>query len=1007
MKYLRLVMLAFAATALSAAPIRLENDSAVAEISPETGRITAWRLKKGENLLWNNHTGNLSHQSAPGWKNYGGDKVWLVPQKQRYNAFGNDAPDPVIDGQPWQVAEHTPYSVVLKSGRSDALHCMVTRTIVLDRSKPELTVTARAERFAPSPLPVELWTVTQARRPEYGLLGLDSDFYPGDRRWRLMRKSGTPVQVGEFGDLLEVRFGQKGWEKISSWGRLVAAVYPGVIFLQEFDAPPEGCFPERCTAQIFVGEEYLELESHSALCHLKAGEAIESTIRWRLVPRPAERNAAADREAVRREHGGRWVQIAPGGGGRTMYCQPFPGYPDRLLCTGDMGGVFYSADGGRSWRLADSRRMERVPYTGGTPPWEFVPERPGEVWAGSKTRGLLRSRDFGATWEAVPGPWERLTMRDWWHSMGPELIRFTSDGQYALAFWKSFGDNNEKKLFESSDAGEHWREISLPGNFGLMRAICFGAPGEALLLSDSDLYRLRDGRIEQLPAKLPGKVFAGAVSGDGIYAASKLEDGSTRLLRINGTGEVRELDFHAGGGAKVISALGAALTDSRTLYVGTRGTGECPAAIWKSADSGKNWRKTLIRKADDPDINISPDRWTTGRWGWNTAPASISVDRNNSDLVTFTDFTMCGYSRDGGRSWEIVSTGPVRSGLIPGGGMPMLTGWNYYLHGSRHHAATTDFANWRSDDGGRNWSFAPPENTVWHNNIYAYAFDPADPDRMWAAASLKHDLPYWHHLITQGRQPRLWRGGVLSSTDGGKNWTMPDLKRYGLPDLPVTDLLRASDGVLYAAVLGGGIYRSSDGGKSWTAWNDGLPDCPNTLRIVESPDGRFYAVVTAKWDHRNRIVISGGIYRRRPAGGNWEKLPLPADFVFPVSLTFSEDGKTLYSGCFRLWRERRRTGGGAYAEPGLWRFDADGGNARKMLDGLPVYEARPVPGRPAELYCGTVGEGLFRSGDGGASWHSVLECPAGNIHTITFDPSRPTCLFVTTFGQGIWHGQID
>ena len=50
MKYLRLVMFAFAATALSAAPIRLENDSAVAEISPETGRITAWRLKKGENL---------------------------------------------------------------------------------------------------------------------------------------------------------------------------------------------------------------------------------------------------------------------------------------------------------------------------------------------------------------------------------------------------------------------------------------------------------------------------------------------------------------------------------------------------------------------------------------------------------------------------------------------------------------------------------------------------------------------------------------------------------------------------------------------------------------------------------------------------------------------------------------------------------------------------------------------------------------------------------------------
>ncbi len=963
---------------LGAAAIRLENNHVIVEIIPETGRITAWQLKGGRNVIWNNRSDDLVVLSVPGWKNHGGDKVWLVPQDQRPQVFGNKAPDPVIDGQAWTVTAQTAHSVALRSGRSLKLGCSVTRTISLDADAAALTIINTVERFAPSPYPVEIWSVTQAIRPEYGLLDLSDDLFPEQPRYWQMRKTPVSIQDNE----LKVELPKEGWTKVHSWGRAVSAVYEEVIFKQSFEVAKTGNYPDRSTAQFYVVENYVELELLSDLRPLKEGEAMTNRVRWELLPRTKDA----------------WQQLLPGGGGRIMFCQMAPDDPEKLVATGDMGGVFQSPDGGKNWSLIDSRRMERAPWTLGASPFEFIPSHPGEVWCGSKTRGMLRSRDYGANWEPVAGPWDKLTLRDWWHWLGPEMIRFAADGQYGLAFWNSFGDNAEKKLFTTENGGGSWREIKLPERVKSLRAIRF-LEDKALLIGVDGAWHLEKDRITELPTEWTGNVFATAVSGKGIYAGMMREDKSRILVRLDDRGRATLMDFDKGP----VNSVAAPFDDDRTIYVGTRGTPGNPATVWKSTDSGKTWAAILTRKAKQSGTNISPDRWTTGRWGWNTPPASMVVDRSNPELVTFTDSTMCGYSRNGGKHWEIISTLPTHGEWIPGGGVPMITGWNYYIHGRSHYVATTDFANWRSLDGGRGWYFAPPENAIWHNNIYACAFDPADPNRMWAAISLKHDLPYWHHLITQGREPNLWRGGVLTSSDGGATWQMPDLKTYGVPDLPVTDILRTSDGVFLAAVLGAGVYRSEDG-KNWCPFIGGLPEKANTLRIVQSPGGGIYTVVTAQWNPNTQCTTGGGIYRLN--GDRWEKLPLPDGIVFPVSLTFGEDGKSMYIGCFQLWRERRRTGSGDFAEPGLWRADADGGHAVKLLHKLPVYEARPRPGKPDELYCGTIGEGLFRSIDDGRTWQPVPGCPAGNIHSITFDPADSSIVYLTTFGQGAWRGKL-
>ena len=53
------------------------------------------------------------------------------------------------------------------------------------------------------------------------------------------------------------------------------------------------------------------------------------------------------------------------------------------------------------------------------------------------------------------------------------------------------------------------------------------------------------------------------------------------------------------------------------------------------------------------------------------------------------------------------------------------------------------------------------------------------------------------------------------------------------------------------------------------------------------------------------------------------------------------------------------------------RREGDRWLVERPLDGLPTQCIAADPLRPARLYCGTFGRGLWRSHDGGASWHSL------------------------------------
>ena len=342
-----------------------------------------------------------------------------------------------------------------------------------------------------------------------------------------------------------------------------------------------------------------------------------------------------------------WIQTGPGGGGRTMWCRMSPHDPEALISTGDMGGVFHSASGGADWRFLPSREIEYVAFDNGFDPWEFIPSRPGEVWTGSRTRGLLRSRNSGADWESVPGPWDELTRCDFSHWVGPDIVRFSPDGQRALAGWSACGDASRRVLMRSSDAGEHWEEIAPGLSSGPVKAIHFLSDELALILTGTESYccYLVPGALERTAVHWEGTIFASADTRTSILAVTRDGSGRTRLYRIGEDLSFRQLPACVDGIELSIFVVGASFSADRVIYLGAfeakdaSGNLLLPATLWKSEDGGASWRNTLERRVDRT-LNIDRKHWTTGEWGWDTAPQSVCVDTGNPDLVTFTDPTM-------------------------------------------------------------------------------------------------------------------------------------------------------------------------------------------------------------------------------------------------------------------------------------------------------------------------------------------------------------------------------
>ena len=252
-------------------------------------------------------------------------------------------------------------------------------------------------------------------------------------------------------------------------------------------------------------------------------------------------------------------------------------------------------------------------------------------------------------------------------------------------------------------------------------------------------------------------------------------------------------------------------------------------------------------------------------------------------------------SDDNGRTWQLVSSGPVAVKALA---VHSVNDAVIYAGTAGGPAATTDNL-WRSDDGGQTWRRfvlslpANPDGLL--PPVNALATDPNQPGVLYVGTDghgvyrIEDDEGrdsyklvgglslYAAHVnsVVVGPDSRVYAltGHGLFVTDGSA-W-----QKLSLPEL-VASLAVAPDDpqTLYAGCVSTGAYRTTDGGQTWEPINNGLEMTPGAaLRVtalaVDEQDSDHVVAATAYGVGEFAVqLVPWGIYESHDAGHSWVKL---------------------------------------------------------------------------------------------------------------------------------------
>lgn len=202
---------------------------------------------------------------------------------------------------------------------------------------------------------------------------------------------------------------------------------------------------------------------------------------------------------------------------------------------------------------------------------------------------------------------------------------------------------------------------------------------------------------------------------------------------------------------------------------------------------------------------------------------------------------------------------------------------------------------------------------------------------------------------------------------------------------------------LVAAMADNGLMATENAGKTWMRLANGLPDGHVAdVRISASDPAKRY-LLADPWETRD---TPGGVtlhlYRSLDAGASWSHLPvtiparsLPGAFASgrPTLVVIDPaDDDTVYLG----------TNG-----HGLFRVDVPalerGDTSQAVTDLARLFPMATFfgpgslllfPDRPGLVLAATLGGGIRRSQDGGATWQPAGD-PAGFVFCLAADPARP------------------
>jgi photosystem II stability/assembly factor-like uncharacterized protein len=615
-----------------------------------------------------------------------------------------------------------------------------------------------------------------------------------------------------------------------------------------------------------------------------------------------------------------------------------------------------------------------------------APEHPGFLYAGTHNLpGLWLSMDGGETWEREgqgegPGPSRHPVFTLLW------------------------------------DAGRQWWWAGTRGGL---------------------FFRPFDSSVWQPVPELEGPVFSLARDEAGRIYAAQADEG---LFRLEGDG-----DWACIRREPRVLAIGVSPKGQR-VFLGTAGSG-----LWLSHDGGQTW----LHAPDLPEEYISTlliDQ-ELGRWIYAGASKQVyrSVDFGHTwqpvlgldgrayafvlapDGTLYAGLEGCvARSKNGGRTWVSVGKGlhpqmPVLDLIIVG-----QPGDSYVLY-----AATRDGV-YRSTDEGRTWR--RHRKGLGGIEVEALAWDgeggmiaatpsglyrrPADGEN-WELVAQAFRYKHFYDLSSDVTSRTIYAGmqsGLVRSTDSGKTWeeVISDLTPHGMLGVLVDP---EDPNHVFVRLAFERIYESHDGGRNWEARWEGMETRHEVLSMARSSSGELWA------------GTQDGLFGWDPQGKRWQREALPLTNTHLPVPGQADMGQSVFAIAFDSHGDadlsEGETGYVGTTE-GLW-CRRDGSRWRRCASKTIKNTVTALAVLPrGHIYAGTQYAGLYRSCDGGATWHRVSGIPTDStVNALLADPQDCfTCpdrgtVYVatdhgifrgkdtvcppseTSFGDGEWEGLGD
>lgn len=656
------------------------------------------------------------------------------------------------------------------------------------------------------------------------------------------------------------------------------------------------------------------------------------------------------------------------------------------------GGVWKSSNGGSHWQpVFDEQDVHAIGAIA------VSPVNPDVVWVGtgegnvrnsaSVGRGVYRSLDAGRTWQHMGLKNSERIARIIAHPRDPNIV-------YVAALGQAWGENSERGVFRSRDAGKTWQRVLYVDERS-------GAADLVMDPSNPDKLFASLWEYRRWPW-----FFKSGGPGSGLYSTTDGGDHWRRASVADGmpAGELGRI------------GIAVAASDPRVVYALIEAK---ESALLRSDDGGYRWRTV------NKELNVS---------GRPFYFADIRVDPSNADRVyrlgTFVDVSI-----DGGKSFQTFI------------GIDKLHPDNHALwidpHDAEYMINGNDGGIGISHDRGATWRFITnlPLAQFYHvrydmetpYNLYGGLQDNGSwrgPSNIWEQGPIRN--AHWTEVgfgdgFDTAADPENARRGYAMSQDGYLlRWDLDSGERFSIrpaaPDANTRLRFNWNAGFAQDPFDAGTIYfgsqflhRSTDRGNTWSTISPDLTsNDPLKQKSLES--GGLTSDVTSAENHTTIVSIApstkergviwvgtddGRVQITRDSGSNWRNVVagargVPADsWVSHITPSPHQPGTA-----FVVFDNHRRSDWTPY----LFRVDDYGGRwtslASADIDGY-AHVLVPDLVDPQLLFLGTE-FGLYVSFDGGQRWSKWKHgLPTASVMDLAIHP-REHDLIVATHGRALY-----